>query len=219
MATWIKAPDSLDDCCDCQPNVCDDCCSPPVISSPGTANGTECSAFSYNITASNSPTSYSVTGTLPSGLSLNTGTGVISGTPSSGSTGTYNVTIGASNACGSDSLALAITIADFACPGSFTGTSSTVSTATSGSCIDDTFDVTGDFPCSVDVSVQWTATTDGTSFIVYANASSIYSSGCLTSNGSTSITIPAGTTSLRVTADCGCAVGPGSAFSVTIECP
>ena len=81
----------------------------PVITSASTASGAVGAAFSYQITASNSPTSYGVTGTLPAGLSLNASTGEISGTPSA--TGTSSVTIGATNAGGTATAALSITIA------------------------------------------------------------------------------------------------------------
>jgi arabinoxylan arabinofuranohydrolase len=80
---------------------------PPVISSSGTASGTVNSPFNYTITASNNPTSYGASG-LPSGLSVNTSTGVISGTP--GTAGTFNATITASNAGGTGSKALTITV-------------------------------------------------------------------------------------------------------------
>ena len=53
---------------------------PPAITSPLTASGTVGVAFSYQITASNNPTSFNATG-LPAGLSVNTTTGLISGTP------------------------------------------------------------------------------------------------------------------------------------------
>src|SRR5436305_6875722 len=66
----------------------------PVITSPLTACGTVGSAFSYTITATNNPTSFSAS-PLPAGLSVNTSTGVISGTPTTA--GTTNVTITASN--------------------------------------------------------------------------------------------------------------------------
>lgn len=79
----------------------------PVISSQLTATGVAGSAFSYQITASNNPTSYGASG-LPAGLSINTTTGAITGTPSAA--GTSNVTISATNPGGTGSATLVITI-------------------------------------------------------------------------------------------------------------
>src|SRR5207247_517036 len=69
----------------------------PVITSPLTACGTKGVTFSYTITATNNPTSFTAS-PLPAGLSVNTSTGVISGTPTTA--GTTNVTITASNGAG-----------------------------------------------------------------------------------------------------------------------
>jgi hypothetical protein len=81
--------------------------SKPVITSAGSASATLGTSFTYTITASNSPTSYSATG-LPSGLTVNSSTGLISG--SALNVGTYNATITASNSAGSGSATLAITV-------------------------------------------------------------------------------------------------------------
>ena len=80
----------------------------PVISSATTASGTAGDAFTYAITASSNPTTFGATG-LPSGLVLNTTSGVISGTPTG--TGTSSVTITATNASGTGTATLTMTVA------------------------------------------------------------------------------------------------------------
>ncbi|MCX6965055.1 MAG: Ig domain-containing protein, partial [Verrucomicrobia bacterium] len=80
----------------------------PVISSAATTNGTVGSAFSHQITASNSPSSYSVSGALPAGLSLNATSGLISGTPSAA--GNATVMASATNAGGSGNQSLTLRI-------------------------------------------------------------------------------------------------------------
>jgi hypothetical protein len=81
---------------------------PPMITSATTASGTVGSAFSYQITATNSPTSYGATG-LPAGLTVNSGTGSITGTPTA--TGTSTVTLSATNSGGTGNATLTVTIA------------------------------------------------------------------------------------------------------------
>jgi hypothetical protein len=81
---------------------------PPVITSAGTASGTVGISFSYQITATNSPTSWGASG-LPSPLTVNTSTGAITGTPIAASTTT--ATISATNAGGTGTSPLVITIA------------------------------------------------------------------------------------------------------------
>ncbi len=79
----------------------------PVITSLLTASGTVGQAFTYPITANNAPTSFGATG-LPVGLSINPATGQITGTPTTG--GTINVVITASNAGGTDTQTLVLTV-------------------------------------------------------------------------------------------------------------
>ncbi|WP_181456877.1 choice-of-anchor D domain-containing protein [Flavobacterium lacus] len=81
--------------------------SAPVITSDLNASGFVGVPFSYTITAINSPTSYNATG-LPPGFSINTTTGVISGTP--GVTGTFFITITATNGSGFDEQTLILTV-------------------------------------------------------------------------------------------------------------
>ncbi len=64
--------------------------------------------YSYTIAATNSPTSYSAS-SLPSGLSVSTSTGVISGSPSH--TGSYTIPLSASNPGGSGSGSLTLNVA------------------------------------------------------------------------------------------------------------
>ncbi len=82
---------------------------PPVITSAGTATGTSGSAFTYQIVASNAPVSYGTGGSLPNGLSVNTTTGLISGTPAQ--TGSFSMRVLARNAGGTGSRTVNLTIA------------------------------------------------------------------------------------------------------------
>lgn len=79
----------------------------PQINSSLTAGGTYGASFSYQITATNAPTGFGAAG-LPGGLSVDSGTGAITGVPTV--TGIFNATITASNALGSDDETLQITV-------------------------------------------------------------------------------------------------------------
>jgi len=81
---------------------------PPVITSSNVTSGNVNISFSYQIEATDAPTSYGITGTLPAGLSLDTHTGEIFGTPTTEETQT--VTISATNAEGTGTATLEITI-------------------------------------------------------------------------------------------------------------
>ncbi|MCX6921750.1 MAG: putative Ig domain-containing protein, partial [Verrucomicrobia bacterium] len=79
----------------------------PGITSARAAGGKQGLAFSYTITASNNPVSFSAS-VLPTGLSFNPANGVISGPPIV--SGTFPITIGVANQYGSDSRMLTLVI-------------------------------------------------------------------------------------------------------------
>ncbi len=78
----------------------------PVITSVTSANGQVGAAFAYQIAAGNSPTSFAASG-LPTGLSVNTATGLISGVPATA--GSFSVGISATNAAGTGTSTLVLT--------------------------------------------------------------------------------------------------------------
>jgi hypothetical protein len=61
-------------------------------------------SFTYNVSATNSPTSYTIaSGSLPPGLTLTAATGAITGTPTTA--GSYSITVNASNGAGTSASA------------------------------------------------------------------------------------------------------------------
>ena len=81
---------------------------PPVITSPSSATAQQGQPFSYQITATNNPTTYGASGLPANGLTLDSSTGLISGVPQS--PGTMTLTISATNESGTGSAPLTITI-------------------------------------------------------------------------------------------------------------
>lgn len=79
----------------------------PEISSSRTATATTGQSFSYQIQANNGPFGFGASG-LPSGLSVNTITGLISGTPIA--SGTFNIGLTATNASGFGNATLVLTV-------------------------------------------------------------------------------------------------------------
>ena len=91
----------------------------PAITSATTATAFVDSAFAYQITASGTPTSFDATG-LPSGLGVNTATGLISGTPITAAT--TSVVIKATNVAGSATATLTLSVSNCAGDGNGDGT-------------------------------------------------------------------------------------------------
>ena len=79
---------------------------PPVITSAAWAEGQRGQTFNYQIVASPSPASYTLTGSLPAGLTLDPNTGLLSGTPQEA--GVFTVTLGATNAGGTGTMVFTI---------------------------------------------------------------------------------------------------------------
>jgi hypothetical protein len=102
---------------------------PPVIAVITTAAGTVGQAFTYAVAASGNPNGYAAAG-LPSGLSIDPSKGVISGIPTTA--GTFVVQLSASNAGGTGTRALSVTISPPPLTAPFI-TSSTSVSARSGS--------------------------------------------------------------------------------------
>ncbi len=104
----------------------------PAITSATSATATLNAAFTYTITASNSPVSFSASG-LPFGLSVNTTTGAITGTPTVA--GVYTVALTATNNNGTSATTnLSLSVGSVP-----TMTSATTASATVGSAFTFTF--------------------------------------------------------------------------------
>src|SRR5437868_5971174 len=194
----------------------------PVITSPTTATGQVGVAFSYQIIASNGPIiSYNATG-LPAGLSVNTSTGLISGTPTTA--GTYSVTISATNSSGTGSATLTLTIK----PPPPVITSALTATGQAGVAFSyqiqatnspTSFNVTGLLPAGLSVNtstglISGTPTTTGTTNVTITATNG--ATPCSTSAQQTLvITVSAKPTISSLNPTCATAGGPG--FSLTVN--
>lgn len=87
-------------------SITDGLTDPPVVTS-NSASGQVGTAFSYQIVGTNTPTEYAAS-ELPSGLSVNTTTGLIAGNPTQ--SGTFSIPISATNAGGTGTGTLTLVI-------------------------------------------------------------------------------------------------------------
>ena len=83
----------------------------PVFTSATTTSVAVGHTLNFHVSATGSPApTYSISGTLPHGVTFNAATGVLSGTPTFGTQGTYTLTITATNALGSTSQTFTLTV-------------------------------------------------------------------------------------------------------------
>ena len=122
----------------------------PEISSATTAAATLGASFSYSITASASPTIFSASG-LPGGLSINSSTGVISGTPTT--IGQSLITLGATNASGTGTATLVLNVNNNVAPAAPSGVSAAVNNVTR-------------------INISWSAVANATSYTLKRSLSS-----------------------------------------------
>ena len=123
----------------------------PAISSGNITTFTVGAIGTFTIIATGSPTpTFSESGALPSGVTFNTATGVLSGTPATGTAGTYNISFTASNGVESDAVQ------------SFTLTVNEVAAITSGNLTTFTVGTAGSFTVTATGSPTPTLSETGT---------------------------------------------------------
>ncbi|HEY5121648.1 MAG TPA: Ig-like domain repeat protein [Acidimicrobiales bacterium] len=83
----------------------------PVFTSANSTSATVWRSFSFHVTATGYPApTFSISGHLPNGVTFNAATGVLSGTPALGTSGTYVITFSATNAGGTTTQSFTLTV-------------------------------------------------------------------------------------------------------------
>ena len=130
----------------------------PAVTSAATASADTGAPFSYTITASNQPVQFSATG-LPAGLTLNTTTGIISGTPLV--SGNVSIALGAASIWGTGQQNLALVLRsqmDIWRAQKFPGLGNTGAAASNANPDGDAFNNLLEFAFGLDPSVRDAAT-------------------------------------------------------------
>ncbi len=179
---------------------------PISITCPTTTTGTQGVPFSSPalvVGGGTGPYTFSIVGTLPAGLSLNTGNGAISGTP--GAAGSFNVKVTDASGATATSCAFNITgTISITCPTNTMGTqgasfNSPALTVTGGTA-PFTFSIVGTLPAGLSLNtgngaISGIPTATGSFTVKATDAQGVTATSCLfTINGPISITCPANTT-------------------------
>ena len=176
----------------------------PTITTSSLPNGEVNVAYSQTLAATGGVPPYSnwtvTTGLLPAGLSLNSSTGVISGTPSATGTSTFSVTV--KDSAGSTSPAKALSIVVVASPSI---TTNSLPNGTVGVTYSQTLGATGGIP----PYSNWTVSSGSLPAGLTLNAATGVISGTPTGTGTSSFSV--------TVADSVGGVSPAKALSITIS--
>ncbi len=189
----------------------------PLITSAIGLEGTVGASLSYTIAATNSPVSFSASG-LPSGLSLNGANGIISGAPSA--SGSFPVSISATNGAGTSSATLNINVA--AAPAEAPVISSAAEIAVTYSTFVN-FTVTAtNLPTSISVTNLPSGLTYNQSthvisgYVAFSGGAATMTAKNAVGSGSATLTINVGTPIGAITSAAGAAGVAGGSFSYGI---
>lgn len=167
--------------------------------------------FSIQYLASGGGTMRYGSDSYPSTVTIGPTTGIFSGY-FSGLERTEVITIYASNACGAGFLKYEIDVTAQGGGGgcAFYGGNGAGPNplADPGTCLDDTYDVTGQFSSAANITVNVLVNQGSARALLYANGSLIFTSSCYDDQGtgwqSNTVNIPSGTNTIRIVITCDC---------------